>query len=120
MGVSSPAENGLFTRHHPGNLSAQREARGVVPAARAGAAHEVWIREALLELQMEPGAERFGVWLEPAGGDEPASLQQVVFRGEVREKGEGKQAGKWTRLSLELPLPLDVLSLGKTAELVLR
>ncbi|HET6932697.1 MAG TPA: ATP-binding protein [Candidatus Acidoferrum sp.] len=110
----------MFTRHHPGNLSVQREPRGVVRAARAGAGHEVWIREALLELQMEAGAERFGVWLEPAVGDETSSARQVIFRGEVREKGEGKQTGKWTRLSLELPLPLDVLSVGKTAELVLR
>lgn len=120
MGVSSPEETGVFTRTHPGKLSAQREARGVVRAARAGAGRDAWIREALLELQMEPGAERFGVWLEPPAGDESIPAARVVFRGEVRERGEGKRPGQWTSLSVELPLPLDLLSFGKTAELNLQ
>jgi signal transduction histidine kinase len=120
MGASSPEETGVFTRNHPGKLSAQREARGVVRAAHAGAGPDVWIREALLELQMEPGAERFGVWLEAPVGDETIPASRVVFRGEVRERGEGKRPGRWTSLSVQLPLPLDLLSVGKTAELILQ
>ena len=110
----------MFARNHPGKLSAQREARGVVRAARAGAGREVWIREALLELQMEPGAERFGVWLDIPVRDETSSASRVVFRGEVHETGEGNGPRKWTSLSVELPLPLDLLSVGKTAELTLQ
>jgi signal transduction histidine kinase len=110
----------VFTRNHPGKLSSQREARGVVRAARAGADREAWIREALLELQLEPGAERFGVWLDAPVGDETIPARRVVFRGEVRERGERNGAGKWTSLSVELPLPLDQLSFGKIAELVLQ
>jgi signal transduction histidine kinase len=120
LDVSSPEETGVFTRNHPGKLSAQREARGVVRAARAGAGRDAWVREALLELQMEPGAERFGVWLEPPTGDETFLASRVVFRGEVRERGEGKRPVRWTSLSVELPLPLDFLSVGKTAELILQ
>jgi signal transduction histidine kinase len=110
----------VFTRSHPGKPSSQRQARGVVRAARAAAGREAWIREALLELQMEPGAERFGVWLEAPAGDETIPSPRIVFRGEVRERGEGNGAGKWTNLSVELPLPLDLLSAGETAEQVLQ
>ena len=119
MGVSSPEETGVFTRNHPGKLSGHRNARGVVRAARAGAGREVWIREALLELQMEPGAERLGVWLDAPAGDDSIPARRVVFRGEVRERGDGSGPGEWTCLSVELPLPLDLLSAGKTAELTL-
>jgi signal transduction histidine kinase/CheY-like chemotaxis protein len=119
MGVSSPEETGMFTRNHPGKLSAQREARGLVRAARAGAGRDVWIREALLELQMEPGAERLGVWLDAPAGADTSPASRVVFRGEVRERGQGNNPGNWTSLSVELPLPLDLLSSGKTAELTL-
>jgi len=110
----------VFTRNHPVRMSAQREVRGVVRAARAGAGRDAWVRAALLDLQTEPGAERFGVWLEPPAGDETVPASQVVFRGEVRERGEGKRPGHWTSLSVELPLPLDLLSVGKTAELKLQ
>ena len=119
MDVSSPEETGMFTRNHPGRLSAQREARGVVRAARAGAGRDVWIREALLELQMEPGAERLGVWLDAPAGADTSPATRVAFRGEVRERGEGNHPGNWTSLSVELPLPLDVLLVGITAELTL-
>lgn len=110
----------MFTRNHQSKVPAQRAARGVVRAARAGAGHDAWIREALLELQMEPGGERFGVWLDSPAGDEPSSGRSVVFRGELRERENGNESGKWTSLSVELPLPLDLLSVGKTAEWRLR
>jgi signal transduction histidine kinase/CheY-like chemotaxis protein len=119
MGVSSPEDTGVFTRTHPGKSSSQRGGRGVVRAARAGADRDAWIREALLELAMEPGAERFGVWLDPPAGDETISARTVAFRGEVRERGDGNGPGKWSSLSVELPLPLDLLSAGRTAELIL-
>ena len=117
--MSSTEESGVFTRNHPGKWNGQREARGVVRAARAGAGRAAWIAEALLELQMEPGAERFGVWMEALPGEEPVPARKVIFRGEVRQRGEGNGPGNWTSLSVELPLPLDLLSIGKTAELTL-
>lgn len=117
--VNSPEEDGVFTRSQPVKLSAQRPARGVLRAARAGTGREVWIREALLELQIEPGAERFGVWLDGPAGDESGPARRIVFHGEVRERGEGNAPGNWTSLSVEFPLPLDLLSVGKTAELTL-
>ena len=109
----------MFTRTHPEKFSTQQQARGVVRAARAGASREAWVREALLELQREPGAERFGVWLDVTAAEESSPARRVVFRGEVRERGDGKAPGTWTRLSVEFPLPLDLLSVGKTAELSL-
>jgi signal transduction histidine kinase len=118
-GVSSPEEYGVFTRNHAVKLPAERVPRGVLSAARAGAGREVWIREALLELQMEPGAERFGVWLDGPAADESIPARRIVFHGEVRERGEGNAPGKWTSISAELPLPLDMPSVGKTAELTL-
>ena len=120
MNVSSHEENGVFTRNHAAKSPAQRKARGVVRAARTGAGRDAWIREALLELQMEPGAERFGVWLDAPAGDETVPARRVAFRGVVREKGEGNGPGKWTSLSVEFPLPLDLLSVGETAELMLQ
>jgi signal transduction histidine kinase len=117
--VSSPEESGVFTRNHAVKLPVARAPRGVLRAARAGAGREVWVREALLELQMEPGAERFGVWLDGPASGESSLAQRIVFHGEVRERGEGNAPGKWTSLSVELPLPLDLLSVGKTAELTL-
>jgi signal transduction histidine kinase len=106
----------MFTRNHANKSPAQRLARGVVRAARAGASRDVWIREALLELQMEPGAERFGVWLDPPAGEAWSSGGAVVFLGEVRGQDEASGSGKWTTLSLEIPLPLELLSVGKAAE----
>ena len=117
--MSSPEEDGVFTRNHAVKLPAERLPRGILRAARAGSGRAVWIREALLELQMEPGAERFGVWLDGPAADESSLARRIVFHGEVRERGEGNAPGKWTNLSVELPLPLDLLSVGKTAELTL-
>ena len=117
--MSTPEEDGVFTRSQPVKLSAQRAARGVVRAAREGAGREIWIHEALLELQREPGAERFGVWLDTPAGEDTAPARRVVFRGEVRERGEGNAPERWTTLSVELPLPLDALATGKTSESVL-
>jgi signal transduction histidine kinase len=119
MGVASHKDFAVFTRTHPSRPSVQREGRGVVRAARSGADRDAWIREALLELRMEPGAERFGVWLEPPPGDESFSARRVAFRGEVREQGDGNGPGKWSSLSVEFPLPLDLLLAGKTVELTL-
>ena len=117
--MSSPEEPGVFTRNHALKLPLVRAPRGVVRAARAGAGREVLIREALLELQLEPGAERFGVWLDGPAADESRPARRIVFHGEVRERGAGNVPGKCTSLSLEFPLPLDLLSVGKTAELTL-
>src|SRR5260221_580740 len=117
--VSSPKEDGVFTRNHAVKLPAERVPRGVLRAARAGAGREAWIREALLELQMEPGAERFGVWLDAPADDESTPARRIAFHGEVRERGEGNAPGQWASLSVEFPLPLDLLSVGKTAELTI-
>jgi len=110
----------MFARNRQSKLPPQRAARGVVRAARGGAGRDVWIRESLLELQMEPGAERVGVWLDQPAGEESSAGRTVVFRGEARERGDGNGSGKWTNLSVELPLPLDLLSTGKIAEWTLR
>src|SRR5258708_36116888 len=83
--VSSPKETGMFSRNHQSKLSPQRAFRGVVRAARSGAGRDVLVSEALLELQMEPGAGRFGVWLEPTAGDKTSSGRSVVFLGDARE-----------------------------------
>src|SRR6202035_2632898 len=91
----------MFRRNHPNKLFAHRAARGVVRAAHTG--RETLIREALLELQMEPGAERFGVWLDSPARDDISSARRVLFRGEVRERGAGLENGPISRWNFLCP-----------------
>jgi hypothetical protein len=93
----------MFARNRRSDSSAQRMGR------------ETWIREALRELRGESGADRCGVWLEASRGEERAA-GVCVFRGEVFDSGESFSAEGWSRLSLEPPLPLGLLAMGRTAE----
>jgi len=76
----------------------------------------MWLQEAIRKLQQEPGAERCGAWLETFPEENTRVEKPSVFAGEVRESGERTSTGEWTLLSLEPPLPLELLFAGKSAE----
>ncbi len=76
-----------------------------------------WISEALRELRLEPGGERCGVWLDNPDDEEKVRGHPPVFRGQVWEIGQENFPGGWSRLSVELPLAVELLMAGKTCEL---
>ncbi len=106
----------MLARNHRAGPLVSPAVRSVVQLAREGASHDLWLQEAIRKLQREPGAERCGAWLgttleENMRGDKPG-----VLAGEVRERGDRAGIGEWTLLSLEPPLPLELLFAGKIAE----
>ena len=106
----------MFARNHRAGPVVSFAAGSVVQLARAGTSHDAWMQEAAGKLQREPGAERCGVWLETHSGDGARADQPAIFAGEVRESEDRTGMGEWTLLSLEPPLPLELLYAGKTVE----
>lgn len=85
-------------------------------AGRLASPRETWIREALEEMKDLEGIERIGVWLEGLPRDEEIDRSPVVFAGQLWEPEEGQIPFEWTKLSAEAPLPIQVLSAGKSVE----
>lgn len=89
---------------------------GVSRAALAGASRDELLREALEELAREGKADRLGVWLEADPnakhqGGVPAAFHGLVWDREVQENPR-----EWMNLSVEPPLPEELLLAGKTVE----
>jgi signal transduction histidine kinase len=108
----------VFTRNLARKPSVERAARGVLRAARDGASHNDWITETIGELRAA-GTERCGVWLQSREAEVSVAGRPPAFRGQVWEGSRGSGSGEWTSLSVGLPLPLEILHAGKTAELIL-
>src|ERR1700694_798193 len=90
--------------------------RGVVRAALEGASRRELLQEALKALSQQGSTGRIGVWLET---DSNASPQHENTAGVHRMGwGAGNLATpqEWTLLSLEPPLPDELLLRGKTVE----
>lgn len=83
--------------------------RGVAGAGLAGASHEELMREAILSLARDGRADRIGVWLEQDAlpGADPRAA--ACLRGVVWEAQEETTPVDWERLSLEAPLPQELL-----------
>src|SRR6202790_4607482 len=90
--------------------------RGVARAAAAGAACQQLVTEAARTLLASGQVDRAGVWieaLESAGGDSPGL---AGFRGIVCDLDGEETPAEWARLSVEAPLPQELLAGGKTVE----
>ncbi len=74
------------------------------------------MREAIRTLSRDSGADRIGVWLEqdsPAGAEAHGA---AWLRGLIWEaQGEGTPE-EWEKLSLEPPLPQELLACGKSVD----
>ena len=95
----------------------ERSWRGTARAELGGSRREELIREAIHTLARESRADRVGVWLEqdlPFGSDPlaPASLRGLVWEAHADETPE-----EWEKLSLEPPLPQELLASGRSVDL---
>src|SRR3984893_723123 len=90
--------------------------RGVARAALSGASRKELLREAPKALVQQRPTGRFGVWLE---ADSNASAQNVFatgFHGMVWDRGNSETPQEWASLSVEPPLPEELLLRGTTVE----
>ena len=90
--------------------------RGVARAALDGASREELVREAQKSLAKEGRTGRIGVWLEPDPDASPQKEAPAGFRGVVLDRGSDETPQEWATLSVEPPLPEELLLRGKTVE----
>ena len=93
-----------------------RSGRGVVRAALDGASRRELLREALKALSQQGSTGRFGVWLEADSNASPQHENAAGFHGMVWDRGNLETPQEWALLSLEPPLPDELLLQGKTVE----
>jgi signal transduction histidine kinase/FixJ family two-component response regulator len=96
----------------------QRESsgRGVVRAALDGASREELLQEVHSSLARQGHLARIGVWLE---ADLSATTHDKIaagFHGTVWDRGNSDTPLEWAHLSVEPPLPEELLLRGKTVE----
>jgi signal transduction histidine kinase/ActR/RegA family two-component response regulator len=90
--------------------------RGVARAALRGASRKELLQEAVWALSQLGPAGRIGVWLESdvdAGSQDESA---TAFHGIVWDSGTDEAPKEWARLSIEPPLPVELLLRGKTVE----
>jgi signal transduction histidine kinase/CheY-like chemotaxis protein len=90
--------------------------RGAARAGLAGASRAELMREAIHSLSKDGSADRIGVWLEqdsPAGAERHAA---ACLRGMIWEAQGEDTPKEWERLSLEPPLPQELLACGKSVD----
>jgi signal transduction histidine kinase/CheY-like chemotaxis protein len=97
-------------------LEEERSWRGAARAGLAGAPREELMREAIHSLARDKRADRIGVWLEQdslpgADGHAAACLRGMIWEAEGEDTPE-----EWAKLSLEPPLPQDLLASGMSVE----
>jgi signal transduction histidine kinase/CheY-like chemotaxis protein len=93
-----------------------RSWRGAARAGLAGAPREELMREAIHALARAGRADRIGVWLEqnsPTGADGHAA---ACLRGMIWEAEGEDTPDEWEKLSLEPPLPQELLASGKSVD----
>ncbi len=93
-----------------------RSWRGTARAALAGSSREELMREAIHTLARESRADRIGVWLEQdlTFGSDP--LAPACLRGLVWEAHADETPEEWKKLSLEPPVPQELLASGNSVE----
>ena len=94
----------------------ERSWRGAARAGLSGAPREELMREAIHSLARDGRADRIGVWLEQdslagADGHTAACLRGMIWEAEGEDAPE-----EWKKLSLEAPLPQELLASGKSVE----
>jgi signal transduction histidine kinase/CheY-like chemotaxis protein len=91
----------------------------VARAAITGASREDLLREAVRDLVEEKNADRIGVWLRPGPESRSHHNAPESFQGLVWDAQTSETPQEWTQLSVEAPLPEDLLLAGKSVEQVL-
>jgi signal transduction histidine kinase/CheY-like chemotaxis protein len=90
--------------------------RGAARAGLAGAPRAELMREAIHALSKDGAADRIGVWMEqtsPVGADGHAAS---CLRGMIWEAQGEETPEEWEKLSLEAPLPQELLISGKSVD----
>jgi len=96
--------------------SEDRPARGIARAALEGASQDELLREAIHALRAKSRADRIGVWLEHDSSKMSGASDIEEFRGLVWDSSGDETPAEWRRLSLELPIPKDLLISGNSVE----
>jgi signal transduction histidine kinase/CheY-like chemotaxis protein len=94
----------------------EASARGVAPAAVAGASREELLRAALAALVRAGNADRIGVWLEADSNPGRPAEAVAGFHGMVWDRENEEVPIEWAHLSVEAPLPEEELRRGKSVE----
>lgn len=94
----------------------ERVWRGAARAALAGASREELMREAIHTLAQDGRADRIGVWLEQDFSSAPQAHSPATLRGLLWETGSEEIPAEWEKLSLEPPLPQDLLASGRSVD----
>lgn len=89
---------------------------GVARAANEGLSRRELLEKALNALSTDGRADRVGAWLAPAEPEMSDMHGPASFSGVVWDRDRGSMPAEWRRLSLEAPLPQDVLSAGRCVE----
>jgi signal transduction histidine kinase/CheY-like chemotaxis protein len=89
---------------------------GVARAALAGASHEELVRKALKTLTQDESADRVGVWLVPDSSPGRVNEFSPAFHGLMWDRAGQECPREWMHLSLEPPLPEELLIGGKPVE----
>src|SRR5229473_2542923 len=90
--------------------------RGVARAALDGASRKELLREALRVLKQQGSPGRIGVWLEADGNANPPNENIAGFHGIVWDRVNLETPQEWAHLSVEPPLPEELLLRGNTVE----
>ncbi len=90
--------------------------RGVARAALDGASREVLLQEAQQTLAQQGISGRIGVWLEKDSNASPRNAMAAGFHGMAWDLGNPETPKEWAHLSVEPPLPEELLLRGKTVE----
>ena len=89
---------------------------GVARAANEGFSRRELLEKALRALSSDGRADRIGAWLEPGEPEGSDVHGAPSFSGMVWDRERGNMPAEWRRLSLEAPLPQEVLSSGRSVE----
>src|SRR5712692_2860745 len=90
--------------------------RGVARAALDGASRKELLREALRVLTQQGSPGRIGVWLEADANANPPNENIAGFHGMVWDRENLEPPQEWAHLSVEPPLPEELLLRGNTVE----
>src|SRR5580692_3483209 len=90
--------------------------RGAARAGLSGAPREELMREAIHSLARDGRADRIGVWLEQDAPTCEDGHAAACLRGMIWESEGEDTPDEWEKLSLEAPLPQELLAAGKSVE----
>ena len=98
--------------------TAEREStgRGLARGALEGASREELLQEGQKALARQGHSARTGVWLEADSKGTSHDMIAAGFHGTVWDRGNHDTPPEWAHLSVEPPLPEELLLRGKTVE----